>query len=114
MNVKSTTVGRPAATAIVTFLVLTAAFSSVFYGFIIATGHVGGGNGTYELGLMWSPAIAALLTCRLHGLSLESLGWTWGPWRWQSLAFALPVGYTAIAYSLIWCRATEASQILNL
>jgi hypothetical protein len=74
------------------FLVLTALLSSIFYAFIIATGHVGGGNGTYELGLMWSPAIAALLTCRLRGLSLQSLGWRWGMWRWQWLAFSIPLG----------------------
>lgn len=94
---------RPAVSrSIVLFLILTAALSSIFYAFIIATGHVGGGNGIYELGLMWSPAIAALLTCRLSGLSLQSLGWGWGAWRWQWLAFAIPLGYTAVAYAFVW------------
>jgi len=88
--------------SIVLFLILTAALSSIFYAFIIATGHVGGGNGIYVLGLMWSPAIAALLTCRLSGLSLQSLGWSWGAWRWQWLAFAIPLGYTAVAYAIVW------------
>src|ERR1700733_14323914 len=87
---------------IVTFLILTAACSSIFYALIIATGHVGGGNGTYELGLMWSPAIAALVTCRLRGLSIQSLGWGWGEWGWQCLAFVIPLGYTALAYSIVW------------
>jgi uncharacterized protein len=87
---------------VVLFLTLTAGLSSVFYAFIIATGHVGGGNGVYELGLMWSPAIAALLTCRLSGVSLQSLGWGWGAWRWQRLAFAIPLGYTAVAYAIVW------------
>ena len=84
------------------FLLLTTAFSSIFYAFIISTGHVGGGNGVYELGLMWSPALAALLTCRLKGLSLQSLGWGWGAWRWQRTAFAIPLGYTIVAYALVW------------
>jgi uncharacterized protein len=84
------------------FLLLTAAFSSIFFAFIIATGHVGGGNGVYELGLMWSPAMAALLTCRLSGISLKSLGWSWGSWRWQWLAFTVPLGYTVVAYALVW------------
>jgi membrane protease YdiL (CAAX protease family) len=98
-----TSEGRPAVSrSIVLFLMITAALSSIFYAFIIATGHVGGGNGVYELGLMWSPAIAALLTCRLSGLSLQSLGWGWGNWRWQWLAFAIPLGYTAVAYAIIW------------
>jgi uncharacterized protein len=84
------------------FLVLTAALSSIFYALIVATGHVGGGNGTYELGLMWSPALAALLTCRISGLSLQSLGWGWGAWRWQRLAFVIPLSYTAVAYGIVW------------
>jgi membrane protease YdiL (CAAX protease family) len=95
--------GRRALTrCIVLFVMLTAALSSIFYAFIIATGHVGGGNGVYELGLMWSPAIAALLTCRLCALPLSSLGWGWGAWRWQWLAFAIPLGYTAVAYAIVW------------
>jgi hypothetical protein len=51
---------------------------------------------------MWSPGIAALLTCSLKGLSLQSLGWGWGAWRWQWLAFAIPLGYTAVAYAFVW------------
>jgi hypothetical protein len=48
-----TSEGRPAVSrSIVLFLMITAAMSSIFYAFIIATGHVGGGNGVYELGLM--------------------------------------------------------------
>jgi membrane protease YdiL (CAAX protease family) len=93
---------RAVSRTIVLFLVLTATLSSIFFAFIIATGHVGGGNGVYELGLMWSPAIAALLTCRLSALSLHSFGWGWGVWRWQWLAFVIPLGYTAVAYAIIW------------
>ena len=78
------------------FVAVTALLSAVFYGFIILTGHVGGGNGAYELGLMWSPALAALITCRLSGRPLASLGW-----RWQRLAFLIPLLYAALAYAAI-------------
>jgi membrane protease YdiL (CAAX protease family) len=88
--------------AIGPFLAFTVALSSIFYAFIIATGHVGGGNGAYELGLMWSPALAALLACRVSGNSIQSLGWQWGAARWQMLAFAIPLAYTAIAYTVVW------------
>lgn len=88
--------------AIVLFLALTVLLSTVFYAFILTTGHVGGGNGAYELGLMWSPAAAALLTCRIRGLSVQSLGWRWGTARWRVLAFALPLIYTAVAYAVVW------------
>jgi membrane protease YdiL (CAAX protease family) len=84
------------------FLGLTVLLSAIFYAFIIATGHVGGGNGAYELGLMWSPAVAALCTCRISGLSIQSLGWRWGAARWQMLAFFIPLAYTAIAYTVVW------------
>jgi membrane protease YdiL (CAAX protease family) len=30
------------------------------------------------------------------------LGWQWGAARWQILAFATPLAYTAIAYSIVW------------
>jgi uncharacterized protein len=41
------------------YVVLAFAFSSVFYALIIASGHVGGGNGGYATGLDWCPAAAA-------------------------------------------------------
>lgn len=84
------------------FVGVTALLSAVFYGFIVLTGHVGGGNGAYELGLMWSPAVAALIACRLSGRSLASLGWRWGAWRWQWLAFLIPLAYAAVAYGTVW------------
>lgn len=84
------------------FILLTLMLSAVFYGLILVTGHVGAGNGVYELGLMWSPALAALLTCKLSGLPLKALGWNWGASTWMWRAFAIPLLYTAIAYAVIW------------
>lgn len=84
------------------FLLLTLASSAVFYGLILATGHVGGGGGVYELGLMWSPALAAILTCKLSGLPLAALGWRWGAGKWMRRAFFIPLLYVAIAYAAIW------------
>ena len=84
------------------FLALTILISSIFYALIAFNGHVGGGNGTYELGLMWSPALAALIASHLSGLSLQHLGWSWGAWRWQWIALGIPLAYTAIAYGVIW------------
>jgi membrane protease YdiL (CAAX protease family) len=84
------------------YLALTVAMSSVFYGFIIVTGHAGGGRGAYATGLMWCPGLAALLTCRLSGVPIKSLGWGWGRWRWQWLAYAIPFAYAALAYGFVW------------
>jgi uncharacterized protein len=84
------------------FLALTFLMSSIFYAFIVVTGHVGGGRGAYATGLMWCPALAALLTCGLSGIPLRTLGWGWGAWRWQWLAYTIPFTYAAIAYGFVW------------
>ena len=84
------------------FLSLTLLLSCVFYALIIATGHVGGAKGMYVLGMMWSPGVAALLTCRLRGEGFGRLGWNWGAWRWQWLAYLVPLGYATVAYAIIW------------
>lgn len=84
------------------YLLLVLALSSVFYALIIGTGHLAGANGMYVTGLMWMPATAALLTCRLTGKPISELGWGWGRWRWILLAYLLPVAYAGAAYVIIW------------
>jgi len=63
--------------AITLYVVLAFAFSCVFYALIIASGHVGGGNGWYATGLDWCPAAAALLTCTLLRIDIGTIGWRW-------------------------------------
>jgi uncharacterized protein len=83
------------------YVVLAFAFSSVFYALIIASGHVGGGNGGYATGLDWCPA-AALLTCTLLRIDIGAIGWRWRPWRWQILAYATPLLFCLIGYVAVW------------
>ncbi len=87
--------------AIATFLVLVFALSSIFYALIIHAGHIAAANGMYVYGLMWCPALAALLTCRLRGRPMRSLGWTWKP-KYQAIAYAIPVTYALVAYLFVW------------
>lgn len=82
-----------------TYLVLTLAFSSVFYWLIIAAGSLSAG---YVLPLMWSPGVAALLTRLIHQRNLRGEGWGWGGTRWQLIAYLLPLGYAAVAYGAVW------------
>lgn len=84
------------------YLVLTLALSCIFYALILTSGHVGGGRGLYVTGLMWCPAISALLTCRIAGLDYSILGWNWGETRWELTAFLVPLGYATVAYLIIW------------
>ena len=70
------------AESIRTFLLLTFAFSSVFYAFIIVSGHIAGGAGRYATGIMWCPGFAALVACRIHAVRISVLGWHWAGFRY--------------------------------
>lgn len=92
---------------VVTFLVLTAVFSAVFYTLIIISGRVNGGNQYYVLGLMWCPGWAALLTLQLHGRSFTELGWRLGPWKLLIVSYALPIVYALFTYVPVWLIGYE-------
>jgi uncharacterized protein len=84
------------------YLLLVLLLSSVFYALIIACGHLAGAEGMYVTGLMWSPATAALLTCRWTGKPYAELGFAWPGSRWAITAWLLPVAYAGIAYLIVW------------
>jgi membrane protease YdiL (CAAX protease family) len=52
--------------------------------------------------VMWSVGIAALLTLRIVKREPASLGWGWGRWRYEWMAFLIPAGYCIVAYTIIW------------
>ncbi len=87
---------------LVSYLALVFAFSSIFYFLIIKSGHIGAGGGVYVVCIMWCPAVAALLTCKLCGRPVASLGWKWGETRYQVASYLLPLAYATIAYSAVW------------
>lgn len=86
----------------VPFLILTFALSSIFYFLIIKAGHLNAGRGLYVLGLMWCPGVAGMLTRKIYGQSLKTLGWKWGSWRYQVMSYLIPLAYGTVAYSLVW------------
>jgi len=85
-----------------TFLLLTFTFSAVFYTFIIMSGQVAGGASLYATGIMWCPGFAAILTCRIHGVRIATLGWHWAGFRPQLACYLLPAAYSLAAYAVIW------------
>jgi membrane protease YdiL (CAAX protease family) len=85
-----------------TFLLLTLLISSVFYFLIIRSGHMGGGWGGYVAGLMWSPGLAALVTCKLLRRDLKTLGWSWGSGRYETIAYFIPLAYSSVIYGFVW------------
>ena len=86
---------------IYTYLLCTFALSSLFYALIIHAGHLSALGGLYVYGLMWCPAIAALITCRLRGYSIRSLGWQWNG-RYQLISYGIPLAYALATYIVVW------------
>ncbi len=84
------------------YLLFTLAFSSIFYGLILWSGHLGSGGNVFAYGIMWCPALAALVTCRVVGRKFRSLAWRWPKARYIALGYFLPLAYAAIAYGAVW------------
>ena len=87
---------------LVTFLLLTFMLSAVYYGLVIRSGHLASAGGAYVLSLMWCPGVAAMITCKLHGRDLGTLGWKWGKARYQVMSYCIPLLYAAITYTAAW------------
>ncbi len=88
--------------AIVIFLSITFALSSIFYFLIIHTGKLESGHGLYVTGLMWCPGLSALITSKLLKRKISLLGWQWSNTRYQLWSFVIPILYTTVAYLMIW------------
>jgi membrane protease YdiL (CAAX protease family) len=88
--------------AIPVYLLFTWTFSSLFYWLIIRSAGTPAANGAYVTGLMWCPAMGALLTCKYLGRPIAGLGWQWGRTRYQVISYLIPLGYSAVTYSIAW------------
>jgi membrane protease YdiL (CAAX protease family) len=102
MNARSTTdqEGRRAAwQAIAIFLVLTALFSAVIESLMAMQGSM---NRLMGGSIMWSPGLAAILTCLILKRRISSLPWAWGEWRWNWYALTLPIAYGLAMYLPVW------------
>lgn len=84
------------------FLLLLFAFSAVFYSLILIARKLIAGNGLYVSGLMWCPALAAIVTLKVSGRKLSELGWKWPKTRYAVASWFIPLLYTTIGYFIIW------------
>jgi membrane protease YdiL (CAAX protease family) len=87
---------------IVTFLCLVLLFSMVPYVLMTHSHHIRVGNGLVVRMVMWCPAAAAFATCALFRLDISTLGWNWGPIRFEALAYVLPLAYAIPVYAVVW------------
>jgi uncharacterized protein len=81
---------------------LTFAFSALVWTFIIWSGHLRAGFGVMIPMIMWCPAMAALVTCRILGREFRSLAWHWPKHRYLYAAYFVPIAYGLLAYGAVW------------
>jgi len=96
--------------AIGLFLILTLALTSVFGGLMAYQGST---PTLLVTGVMWSPGLAAILACLILKRSIASLPWRWGQWKWNWLAWALPIVYGLIIYLPVWLFGLGGSRFGN-
>ena len=85
-------------TKILVFLILTFAFSSIFYYLIISSESLH----PYSFGIMWCPGLAAILTQLIFQHNLRGLGWQVGKPKYWLWSYALPVLYGGVVYGIVW------------
>ncbi|MGB6874562.1 MAG: type II CAAX endopeptidase family protein [Candidatus Acidiferrales bacterium] len=88
--------------SIVVYLILTFAFSAIFYRLIIRNGSLGAHGGLFVVGLMWSPGVAGLLTRLFFQGNLRGHGWGWGKTKYQFASYWIPLAYAAVVYVPLW------------
>jgi uncharacterized protein len=88
--------------SILVYLVVTFAFSSVFYTAIIRNKSLSADGGLFVLGLMWSPGAAGLLTRLFFQGNLRGHGWGWGKTKYQFASYWIPLVYAAVVYVPLW------------
>ncbi|MEM1396693.1 MAG: CPBP family intramembrane glutamic endopeptidase, partial [Pseudomonadota bacterium] len=92
------------------FLLLTACFTCFFGGLM---GYQGKTPAILMTGVMWSPGLAAMLTCVLLGKPIASLPWRWGKWGWHWFAWGLPILYGLAIYLPVWAIGLGGSGFGN-
>jgi len=83
---------------VILFLVLVTIISSVFYYLIISSRSLD----SYVLPLMWSPAVAGLITLLVYDRSIRGVGWRPGKVKYLATAVVIPIIYWLVIYGLIW------------
>ncbi len=98
---------------LVTFLVVVFCLTSFFAGLLIVSGETAQANPGHVFAIMWSPGIAAILTCLFFQRNLRGLGWKLGKPRYLLLGYALPLFIGLVTYSVIWISGVGDFQVIT-
>lgn len=89
--------------SIITYIILTAALSSVFYAIQIRRASSGQDPAVFQVfGLMWCPGVAGLLTRFAFQRNLRGLGFVWGQTKYQFASYWIPLAYASVVYVPFW------------
>jgi membrane protease YdiL (CAAX protease family) len=107
------TVKQAAKKRIITYLIAVFALSTPFYIANIVANSNGDGQlsalgDLAILGLMWMPAVAALVTTLIYQRNVRGLGWSPGKVKYLALGYLLPIVYAGIAYGIVWVAGLGA------
>jgi membrane protease YdiL (CAAX protease family) len=58
--------------------------------------------GMWVLGLMWMPALAAIITALIFQRNIRGFGWGPGKIKYLIYGYVIPLLYTSAAYAIIW------------
>jgi membrane protease YdiL (CAAX protease family) len=94
--------------SVLVYLFFTWCVSSLFYFLMIKSAGTNAAGGAYVTGLMWSPAVGALLACRYLRRPLGTLGWKWGRTRYQVISYLIPLAYSLVTYGAVWLTGIAA------
>lgn len=88
--------------AIVVYLLITLSLSAIVWVLTLhsGTGRIGGRM--YGYGIMWCPALATYLTCKILKYKISGLAWKWGDPKYLAWCYFIPVIYALISYLIIW------------
>ena len=89
---------------VITYLVIVFALSSIFYVLISQQdGGIESSAGQFlTLALMWSPAVAGLVTTFIYQRNLRGMGWGIGKPKYYLIAYLTPIIYASIVYLSVW------------
>ncbi len=97
---------------LVTFLVLVFGLTWFFAGLLILSGETARANPGHVLGIMWSPGIAAILTCLFFQRNVRGLGWKLGKPTYLLLSYVLPLLIGLVTYSAIWISGLGKFEVI--
>lgn len=97
--------------SVVIYVALVGLFSLPWYALMIHTKNLGMDHGFVVHTLMWCPALAALFTCYLSGVSPSILGFRWPKLRYIGLGYGLPILYGLLAYVPFWIVTRDSFDL---